>query len=147
LRDRHGSISERSAAMKQRKIATLKDARLVSSERLDMVKISGLRGGIRFDRLKYVKSAVVANFVPFNFLENQYMRHLFLSLEPDYPVQSLHHQNVRHHICELHSDTRSALIRDLAIIKTRSVSSLSLFIDVGRTNSAQRKFGPQSEVD
>jgi hypothetical protein len=64
-----------------------------------MVKSSGVRGGSRFDRLKYVKSAVVANFAPFNFLEDKHMRGLFLSLKPDYPVQSLHHKNVRHHIC------------------------------------------------
>ena len=140
LRDCHGMESARSIAMHFKKAASEKELRVATTEKANMVQTGGVSAGHRFDRLKFVKNVSVGTFMPFNYMENPHVRQHYKSLNPDFPVESLHHKNIRHHICELHSATHQALKATLATITSRTLPSLSIFIDIWEDKFCSKKF-------
>lgn len=136
----HGVKSARSTQMHQSKLAHEQRLGQATAEKYQMMRENGEKGGVRYEKLKYVKNIVVGTFQPHNYLEHEHVRHHYKSLNPNFPVEELHHKNVRHFICELYAATKEALKQELAGVTSRPTPTLSISIDIWEDKFCAKKF-------
>ena len=141
LRDCHAIVSARSGAIDKKKAASQQETRLATTEKKQMVVAGGPEAGERYDMLKFVKNLTIGAFLPFNYLENKHVRQHYLSMNPAFPVTRLHHESVKHIICEFHSATQQSLTALLGtVVTSRILPSISIFIDVWEDKFCGKKF-------